>query len=688
MSSTPRWFASLFLVTVLLAAPGRARADAGSPAPTPGQSQSLGQILTTPAGLSVATSIAASGLQATDPQQLQTILRTVSALDLTTHFHANQNMPATTVGPLTLSGGADVTVNAHVTRAPGQSTATLDSLEIDASGVTAGGVAVQKVTLDSNGVATVKLSSWIPTLTIKQVEHTSDGTTVLHTPWWMPNVKVKSDGTTSVLGFKVGTVSSQVFAHWPPSLDDIAQMASPSTTPTTTTATTTDPLKTLAGTLSWTAKASVDNNSVAIAGKVVQGNLTANVSGSANLANGRITTIGDTSTASLQVNVAPQTVGNATSGADVKDFALKLDGTYHLSVPLENASQLTADFSGHATYQLDGTNLKLALPNGAKVSVGSVDASADANVGLQIDGSKSVYQMTGDGTYTAHVKGPIQLENVGPVKSLAVDGTITSTGKESMTNGVVSFDGNATGDATTTENGVAQILEGEKGFPQGLAANATIDKGSTANVDVTDAKAAIALNLAPNAGAGVKDITTAFVGGSAAGTLNGQVGLADVTAKDGGANVAIKGDAQVGLNAPFAATVGPDGSPTLDPTKTNATVPVNLTLHPGSTVDYSGSGLATHFTVDREGSYVKVTGKLTLDAQGNPVVQEADDADVFLTLGPATATIGGKQISVPAEKTVKLQGRVVFRPNGLDVYGSLTVGIQGDATHPILSINY
>src|SRR5439155_21511462 len=112
-----------------------------------------------------------------------------------------------------------------------------------------------------------------------------------------------------------------------------------------------------------------------------------------------------------------------------------------------------------------------------------------------------------DGTYVAHVKGPIHVENLGPVPSLDLDGTLTSAGENSLRNGQLAFKGNLTGEETIVSNsGISTVLEGDK------IANvrSTILKGSKVDVNLDAVTAGIKLQLAPHQQ--VSDLKPVFTG--------------------------------------------------------------------------------------------------------------------------------------------------------------------------------
>jgi hypothetical protein len=637
-------------------------------------------LLTTPAGLSALKSSIPSGLVASRAQ-LDSILRGVSALDLTARFLGDAG-PSQRVGSVELAGGADVTLKAHLVRQPGQDAAALDSLELNATGVKVAGLSVRRVTVGSDGAMQVQLDRWMPNVSIKQVEHKSNGDVVLHTPWWLPNVTVSPDGTTRTrilgIGMKVGKVDARVFAKWPPSVESLASLLpdGPADAPPKT-------LSELAGTLSWNASGSLANDTLALSGKPIDGTVDATVAGSARLEKGTLTTIGDANTVSLAVRAGPQSLSVGSNTGDLTAASVQLDGRYRLSVPLDDpGKKLAIEFDGQASYAVSGSNVQLSLPEGAKVSIGSGDATGTQQVTLKTDPATGLLELNGTGDYVAHVQGPIQIENLGAVQSLGVDGTLGLNGKATIADDHLTLDGKISGDHQVMTDGFVQVLAGT------ATARGLIQAGSQVNLDVSDAQAKIRLGLRPSGD--LEDVRPGFAGGSAAGTLTGKVGLDDVSVRldTGAMGLALDGSANARVDAPFAASVGPDGRLVVDPSKTRATIPVDIALDQGSTLEIRDPSRPTRFTLDRGGSTLRVTGQLSFDERGQPVLTELDHAHISLKLGAAPAVIAGLPIGDAADKTVSLDGRVVFRPNGLDVYGTFGVTIEGTASTPILSIDY
>lgn len=181
-------------------------------------------------------------------------------------------------------------------------------------------------------------------------------------------------------------------------------------------------------------------------------------------------------------------------------------------------------------------------------------------------------------------------------------------------------------------------------------------------------------------------VTISPVEGTFDGRVTGEVTAHDGEVKTGGVDSTIKGDAKIGLDAPVTGGMEAGGKRTFQPTK--ARLPMRVDLRAGTRVLINKAGAETSITLDQGGGYVQATGNVTFDQNGKPVLQSLDDADLLLSLGPAAAKLVGRSFDMPSQKTIAFKGRLVFRPNGLDVYGDLTVRVHGDANTPILKIDW
>src|SRR5262249_51917133 len=154
-----------------------------------------------------------------------------------------------------------------------------------------------------------------------------------------------------------------------------------------------------------------------------------------------------------------------------------------------------------------------------------------------------------------------------------------------VNNGTLTIHGKASGEETEQPGqiGIVQALQGDKsaGF------RASVAPGSKLDLNVDDVQAAIALGLAPPSGS-TRDVGAGFAGAKIDGALGGDLNLGDASYQGNGTDVKTNGSADVKGNAPFSATISPDGTLAFDPQKTSATLPLNMTLNAGTTVDYKG----------------------------------------------------------------------------------------------------
>lgn len=116
-------------------------------------------------------------------------------------------------------------------------------------------------------------------------------------------------------------------------------------------------------------------------------------------------------------------------------------------------------------------------------------------------------------------------------------------------------------------------------------------------------------------------------------------------------------------------------------------VPVRLELDRGSTIHVAVPGRETELGFDRDGSYAEFTVLVLRGEDGVLRVDELQQVDLLLHSGQAAA-FAGEAIRVAGEKTIRYTGRVAFVPRGLDLYGDLTVTVQGDERTPIVSVRW
>ena len=473
-------------------------------------------ILEHPIGLANASSKpAAGGLAGLDASQVAEYAKSLTALNLTAEYHADANAPSTTIGSgntaVTLQQGADIKLTASVSKKDGQDSASLDSLELDASGVKFGPsinlgpihtgplLSLSKVTIDSQGDISVKLNKWIPTVTINRIEHLSNGDTVLHSSnWWMPPVTIKANGdVTTTIGIGPFSITKTlghlnfnagpVLANWPPTVAELASggivaalegmSGGKSGSPASTA------ISQLAGTVDWSLSASAHDPKVSLDGASTDATVNVALTGEGHLANGDLKTTGDNNKIHVDVSLAGTSVSTAKAAIALHDAKASLDGTYSLDMPLADSKHMVVAFSGRAAVSGNGTSATLALPDGAKVSVGARSPSPTR--------ATSTSRRTRAGTNRPHERSvlgagdrsdPGQRAHRRPGLDINLAGNVSSAGTIAQTANGLAIKANLNGTETTTSDTTVALANG---------GTTTLKKGSQVNVALGDLEASV-----------------------------------------------------------------------------------------------------------------------------------------------------------------------------------------------------
>lgn len=169
------------------------------------------------------------------------------------------------------------------------------------------------------------------------------------------------------------------------------------------------------------------------------------------------------------------------------------------------------------------------------------------------------------------------------------------------------------------------------------------------------------------------------------GAISSRLTLKDVDLRTGAVEAKILGLARASLDTTFRARRAAGGRPEL--ATGTIRIPVRIEINAGSKVKVNLPGrAATDVTMDRNGSYAELTAIVKVEG-GQPRVQELQRCDLFL-ISNAAARLGGDMITIGGEKSVRFQGRVAIKSNGLDLFGDITVRVHGNDREPIVSIRW
>jgi hypothetical protein len=296
------------------------------------------------------------------------------------------------------------------------------------------------------------------------------------------------------------------------------------------------------------------------------------------------------------------------------------------------------------------------LPSGSADVNGTAQASFDGSkVSGAVSGTAKVHEDVND------VKlGPLDLPGS------AVD--VTASGRVAADPTGITARGRVTGGAKLTKDGTLDLGTANGG----ITADTKIHSGTGVSVDAS-------FNHTP--GQPVTQVN---------GQANAQLSTdTSVQAHSGKLDATLNSDANVGVSAPFAGTIGTDKKITIDPTKTSATIPVKIGFLAGTQISWNEPGKVTSFTLTNSDSYIQFSTPVAFGANGLPVLHEIDGIDVVLAAGPSQIMFLGNGITIPAGNQLHVKGKVVITPQGLQVTGMATVGVNFGVGQPVsFTINF
>jgi hypothetical protein len=565
-------------------------------------------------------------------------VRAVGAVGVDATFQASQKE---SLGSLDLAKGATVSVNVNYSKKPGAADPTFDGLTINTSGVTAEtkvlgfnvGVGVKQVKVNADGSMQIAMGGIIPNIDISGIVKQPNGDMKVKLPGWLPyDVTITKSGDVvenfHLLFAKgsqktVGHIDPNLLKSWPPQLTDLAPalMKQP--------AGNLPPLSALAGTLKWNVNADADGLPVTLEGLPVKAKESVQTSGQATIKNGQLTASGPGNTVHVQVDFGNQKLGDAKNSITLGTGTAKLDGTYQLQVPLDAtaAQKMVLTFDGQGTWQASGNNLHVSLPNGGSASVAHVDLSRTATFHAGVSGKTFTLQ-DDNAQYSFDAQGPIDIQKVGPISKLDLDGTIRSQGTAKVgANGLLSLQGNASSDLQVESSGMLVLLDGQKGYYK-----ASVTPGTKVSVNLDQVNGAVQLPLDGK--------SLAFEGAVVHGTASASGDLANVDVNALGAHLQAPG-AHADLSATGQLAVGANGITPgtndlkLDPNAVSGSGTVTAKLTPRSGTVTLNAGPLTGTSQISSGSQVAVNATVN-----RPAATPTDPAPATVVDGNVTATVG------------------------------------------------
>lgn len=644
------------------AAPGPSPVPVKLPAPAKPKITPLKTVpfLQRTSGLTAPTSKATPGAAGLDPAQIAEYVKSVTALKMAAEFHGDPDAPALDLGgKATIGQGADVKLSGSFSKKDGEDEATLDGLELDATGVKFGPsidlgpihtgplLKLQKVAIDSKGEIAIKLNSWIPEIDINKIEHKANGDIVLHARnWWVPDVTIQANGDiTTTIGIgpfhitkKLGHLDfnpAPVLASWPPKIETALGMAGAlQGLSKAGDGKGSSPFSQLAGTVDWNVQASAHDPHVKLNGITTDATVNAALSGEGHLSKGELTSSGEKNKVHVDVELGGTKVDQAKAAIALHDAKASLDGTYSLDLPLADKQHMKVDFQGHADVSGDATSAKLTLPDGAHVSVGTFGVSDSGDVKFHKDAAGTAFALSND-HWKAQVTGPIHVDGLkGPVSSVDLAGQLTSTGSLDASPSGITIKSTLNGTETTTSDTTITNKDGTR---------ITLKKGSKVDVALGDLDAGIQANDLAHPTAKV------------AGTVGVQANVGDLKVKKNGATVDV---ASTTVNAQVTADLG------LANGKVSGTADATASAHANlgdSKLDVAGKNASITVgsktinlpfdkaNVDLASATVDANGKAHVVVDGSSVTGNASGSlKTHANVGDSKVSAGGRTIDLPS----------------------------------------
>lgn len=414
---------------------------------------------------------------------------------------------------------------------------------------------VNKVTVNEQGKMHVDIKG-MPDVTISKMTRDRNGNLVLHTDEWLiPDIHVRaSDGVAYI---NIGPFKKEVgnlgmllkMEHWPPTLEDLAKLAESGGAGAG---------PPLTGTVRYQLRGTADATGLPLPASLgrVTGNASLNTSGAIRLgADGSVTQLGDANVA-LELRVG--TRGANLNGANVgqANGRVSYNGRYKLTIPGGdmNRTRLVAD--GDVSFALNGQDLVMNIPSGARVMAGGADLSGGGRLRADIVGGAGSFTLA-DGTYRLRLGGPVGVEGLAipglVAENLRGSGELTSNGNFSLEGDRVAARGDLKGRLVAEDGpdstGVLRALGQDSG---GVNASARVRAGSSVDVNLSSVEIGGRPSDQPNALPNLGDAR-------ATGTISADVKLDEVAIDDPRLSTS-GGRANVRVTAELDGNVSRDGT--------------------------------------------------------------------------------------------------------------------------------
>lgn len=461
---------------------------------------------------------------ALNPNLMKDYLRALEAVDMAVEFEAR--------GETRRQLGVDrVSIDAHWERRPGERSPSLRGMTITPQGgrLNMGGFGINKIRIDERGAMKLDIHRF-PDVTVRKITRSPNGDIKLHIDWF-PDITIKADGAVKLFGMiGLGNVAGanapigDLVGNWPPQLEDVVNaVENMSRQPRTTTTRHEGSIR-----YDLRGRASPFDFPLGPTGGTLAAASDFSVRGAAVLEpDGTFRTVGSGNTMNVNVRVGGRRVSVAGSSATVENGTASLSGRYAVEIPLGRKENMVLDVDGDISYAVDGNDVTLTLPTGARVRAGEVDTSGSAHLRARVAPGRAPSLVLSDGTYRVDASGPISVSGLRmrgiTTEELGFDGRIHSEGSFEPAGRGLAVRGSAEGELTTTTPGIISLFEETNG------GSGTVREGSRVGFDVDEFTA----SAAPDATTGELGLRSA----TASGRVEANLDLGDVDATANGARV-------------------------------------------------------------------------------------------------------------------------------------------------------
>jgi len=175
---------------------------------------------------------------------------------------------------------------------------------------------------------------------------------------------------------------------------------------------------------------------------------------------------------------------------------------------------------------------------------------------------------------------------------------------------------------------------------------------------------------------------------SAKAGVKARVLLSDTEVAVGGLKARILGDGAVDLDGIIGAERDLDGELRVAPSS-GVRMSFRLALKNGSQIMINKPGSSTNVTINGPTSFIDFDAEVRLGADGKPVLREVTKANIRLELDSVSTSFLGNSVTLPGEKVINLKdGRIVFRDDGIDIFGELGMSVRSAGDRPAVSIRW